>query len=295
MKKLIIFIFIAISASVCISFFSSCQGIEDDIVTVPRDSIDTVIPHKLKLLANKTSAYMFEAVDLELEAQGWQASFLDYDTIVWDIPGIFYSKTTSPNYIIGKQQSFAYNGDYKVKVYGYKADTIASMDSVTVRVPRPGDFLCINWSNSNTPLYFFDYAEQGKNYALNMFHQRRDTVHALVNYKVLNAVDVNDSIQGNLEGRQVLYDYVKSFYGEAEFKYDGSDISNSPLVAQYNSRFLLPLDSIDRKYNPTSTFVYMPVAIWDEDASRISLLGTVDTGDDPNTYFKVIAEPRRIP
>lgn len=291
MKKLVVFIFAAMSVSILASFFS-CEGLKPEILEVPKDTTTVAVP-KLELSASRSTAAVFEMIDFTLSANGTGSTYLDYDSIIWKIPNVLYRKTVPPHFLIGLQQSFCDDGDYDIHIHGYKEGKISSGDTVKIKITRAGNFLSINWNNSNTPSRFFDYVGPDRQYALGLFHQRRDTIHALLNHKVLNAVDENDSMQRNLQGRQILFDYIKKHYGNPALKYDGSDIANSPLSPDYASRFLMPLDSIDRKYDAQLHHVYIPVAIWDNTTSHIALLGTVDTGGDPNTYFKVIAEPRK--
>lgn len=304
MKKLIVFIFILLATSICISFFSCGREDEetDVIGTIPIDSTQAA---ELRLTASQLEVSLFEMTEFNLYARGFEATYLDYDSIIWKIDNLpFYNKSAAPQYLISKRQSFIHSGDYETIIWGYKEGQIASGDTVKIKVRPKADFLGIYWSNVGTPGSFYNYIDYDDDYILDLLYNRRDMQYALLSYKILTYVDENDLKERNLKSRQLLTDYIKSLYGNTAFEYNGNDITQSPLETEYYKRFEVPLGQIDLTFTPEAGYMYIPLVIWDTPASHIALLGTVGIVDtdpenpDPNpqpltvTYFKVIGAPR---
>lgn len=248
---------------------------------------------KFSLTASKNIINLFEGSRLSLNrAEQNGLNLLDlslsvyYDSVLWIIPDIYKHKSTQSGFRLGHEQVFSLPGKYTVSVLGFKNGQIEHKDSVKIEVAEPKDFLGIDWKTATDTL-FVSFENDAHNYYLNLSYSSKEYPHALLKYYGIRVHTDKEWIKSREESRNFLFEYITQLYGKSTFRFDGANISDSPLISEYNLRFRTPLIDIDKKKS-------IPIAIWETSTSNIALIGknNFEIEDHPN-FYEVIAEPKQ--
>lgn len=271
MKKLFIAYFVC---AVCILFYS-CSNDDNEPFVDPGDSVK----EEIKGTASLTEMNLYEMSKLSISEYP-----TNFDSIKWEVPGIFEKMSVPSNGILSIGQSFALPGNYNFILTGYKENKVSASDTVKIRVKGLKDFLSIEWNNPSKE--YFNFISRQENYVLDLKYVENENPYALLDYGVWNVSEHEDGAKhAYAAARGILKEYITDIYGEPQYLYEGEDISDSPLITEYTSRFKTSLDGIDKYLTP-----YIPLAIWETTKSYISLIGFANI--DEYNYYMVIAEPR---
>jgi hypothetical protein len=276
--------FLSFVAIVCISLFS-CSS-DNDFSDDGKDPDPSENVLDLKLLVSSYNLNLFEQTELRFKVH---PNGMDYtwDSLVWNIPGIFKNVSTPSHYLWLYGQSFYLPGNYEATLQLYKDGVIISADTAKIKVNLSGDFLGLSWNKEGSETVF-NFLSSENNLYLNPVYKGGDSPYILLDYNVRDWVDEDEWRKRHAESRFFLYDYITGLYGKSIFNFEGEDIKQTPLVDKYNERFKTSLDSI------TQYSSFVPVAIWETDKSNIALVGSVKSGIETDiNYYQVIAEPRK--
>lgn len=261
-----------------------------DIPSVPPTPDETT--PKFSFTASKGSVNLFEGSNLFLTSKNnggndYGGSFLlsfYYDSVQWLIPGIEKYTATASRFRISTEQVFALPGEYKVTVIGFKDGKAVEKDSVRIHVAEPRDFLGISWKTIVDTAYI-TFENTLDNYILNLSCSSKNYPHALLKYRGVKITTDEEREKSRKTSRPFFYNYITTLYGESKFRFEGDDISLSPLADTYHARFKTPLNEI---------YGEVPVAIWETQTSYIALIGKKDSLLEGDSYFYywVIAEPK---
>jgi len=192
------------------------------------------------------------------------------DSIVWHIDDILhYSSGVNPfRYMTGA--TFNKPGDYKFDLLLYKEGKVIKQAGLTIRAIAEKDFFNVNWGNppaSNIVGQSFSYK---KGYRIDQTY-----------------------VKG-----QYPYSYVSLYYGD-QFPKQTPEKEKEYLMEVAQATFGTPKfvsaqnkqAELDDKYTMLfkNKLNYTPVAIWENGASSIALVGSPK--DAIETYF-IIAEPK---
>jgi len=260
----------------------SCSGSEDEngIQICPPGTNEPYA--KVTLGANPVNVKLYEFSEIRISTE--KSYDISFDSVVWDMPGIFREVSKDGYILISMSQGFCLPGEYEVTASAFsKGDTLA-VGSVKIFVSdNLGDFLGINWSSKESiGRGEIHYTSAIDNYSLFLEYVSGDP-YALLHFKA----DTNDDekyIEANTASRKLLSDYITKLYGKAQKVYEGEDITQSTLIGDYNALFSKDLNAI---YHGVPFF---PLALWQTDRANIALIA-YNEGIHSCSIFKIIAQP----
>lgn len=214
-----------------------------------------------------------------------------FDSVKWNMPDVFTNLSNKNHGLMSVGYGFCLPGQYKMAVSGYRDGKVVSTDTAYVQVVNNKDFMGLNWKDEqNKEKRFYDQRLEKDSARVHLSYQWQDTEYALVQYRP--GPDVKNHKDIFLKGRSYLFNLMGKIYGEPVLQYQDENILLSPLVAEYQSRFETPLQSIESLGNYTT----MPLAIWETPSTYIALIGTKHKGEGTyiDEYFELIAEPRNL-
>ena len=202
-------------------------------------------------------------------------SFIDWnnvfvDSVVWHIDDVLHYNTRTERNLAYKGVTFNKPGDYKFDLLLYKEGKVIKQAGLTIRAIAGKDFFNVNWGNppaSNIVGQSFSYK---KGYRIDQTY-----------------------VKG-----QYPYSYVSLYYGD-QFPKQTPEKEKEYLMEVAQATFGTPKfvsaqnkqAELDDKYTMLfkNKLNYTPVAIWENGASSIALVGSPK--DAIETYF-IIAEPK---
>ena len=275
--------------------FISCDSGSDDIddpegpTVCPNPDPKPKFYPAFSMWMSKPEVNLFERTKLAIysdDLQGVNHLLQYYDSITWDIPGVYHKLSTFSSFLISTEQSFCLPGDYDIILSGYFDGVKIKSDTTRVKTFAKGDFLNIYWSdNEKFDDYYNSYwedKEKGFNLNLKYFPDE------LAPYVILKYNPSGDYLRKMPRAKGYLGDYITKLYGTKKFSFDSEDISKTDLIDKYNERFVMALNNI------LGTANFYPVAIWDTPKSHIALIGLWDDGHALGYHYRVIAEPKKF-
>ena len=279
MKKNKGFSFIIIVAIVL--FGISCGNDNEEVYDLPPWPVKEEIPH-LGLKASKFSVSPYENFTLSIYQEGING-IIGFDSIKWIIPTV---KESFEEGLLSTGLCLSTPGNYVIRVEGYRDGQIISGASTRVHVSFDTDFLGVKWGDTNTD--FSPFYNRMENYKLELKYVQAENPYALLEYSFIGiGMTTEEFAKKHASSRFILKDYIEYIYEGEAFLYMNEDITQTPLIDEYNLRFKTSLDKIK------DGFQFVPLAIWDAPNAHISVIGSYPT-DKECSYYKVIAEPRKF-
>ncbi|MBB4036972.1 hypothetical protein GGR21_002886 [Dysgonomonas hofstadii] len=263
----------------------SCSSDEEISTDLPGEGDPGSNPHTeitLKAIPSTVSLYNWSEIWI---SQNHIDGGVPVDSVVWDMPGIFRHVSVPHSSLWMMSQAFCLPGEYVMNATAYHEGDTVSVGSATIFVTdNLNDFLGLRWdSNESIKRGDKHYTSNVDNYSF-FLQYVADDQYALLEF-VVRVNDDKEFIEANDGSRKLLSDYITKLYGDAKNVYEGEDITQSPLMADYDELFSKKLNTI---YPRTQ---FYPLAIWQTRSSNIALIGYIEDMY-PCTIFMVIAEPR---
>lgn len=263
---------------------SSCESDETE-PEIPNQPVPQSEIPTFNVAATKQRVNLFEGSIVYLTTANYDGNIARlhayYDSIRWVIPNIYTSLSICSNFTISWGQVFILPGNYQITATGYKDNEIVTQSSLDIEVGEPRDFLGIDWKNAKdtTLLSFFNTVE---NYALDLSYSSENYPLATLNRSIIKIKTDKEWIENSKAARIQLSDYITQLYGKSKFRFEGEDISQSPLLPEYNTRFKNPMKN-----------KYLPIEIWETKTSRFALIGTTMhfLPEGNLNHYQVVAEP----
>lgn len=272
MKKIILFSIVLFALGMV-----SCSSDAKEVEVNPDPEPDEIVTAEMSLTVSKNIIDLFEMTDIRIhfDKSG------KYDSVKWVIPDILEHTSVPNSFLISMGHAFKNDGIYTAEVQVYYEDEIVSRNSVDINVRKElNDFLGVSWDKEIEERFPARINSKKEDWTLSVTN--KDHLYAtLIRTEDFKAMQWQSDEYYDFiaESRFKLYDYIKSYYHDPLYAYDGEDPSQSPLRQQYQEMF------------KTNVLKYHPLAIWETSTSVIALMGYKDAESRFEDY-KVIAEPR---
>ncbi|WP_104383928.1 hypothetical protein [Sphingobacterium sp. HMA12] len=202
-------------------------------------------------------------------------SFIDWDnvfvdSVVWHIDDVLHYNTRTERNLAYRGITFNKPGNYEFNLLLYKDSKVIKRSSLTFRAIAGKDFFNVNWENppaSNIVGQSYSYK---KGYRIDQTY-----VKGLYPYSYVNLYYGDEfPIQTPEKEKEYLMEVAQTTFGTPKF------VSAQNKQAELDDKYTMLFKN---KLN------YTPVAIWENGASSIALVGSPK--DAIETYF-IIAEPK---
>lgn len=202
-------------------------------------------------------------------------SFIDWDnvfvdSVVWHIDDVLHYNTRTERNLAYRGITFNKPGNYEFNLLLYKDSKVIKRSSLTFRAIAGKDFFNVNWENppaSNIVGQSYSYK---KGYRIDQTYVKGQYPYSYV------SLYYGDQFpkQTPEKGKEYLMEVAQTTFGTPKFA--SAQNKQAELDEKYIKLFKNKLN-------------YTPVAIWENGASSIALVGSPK--DAIETYF-IIAEPK---
>ncbi|PUV23695.1 MULTISPECIES: hypothetical protein [Sphingobacterium] len=202
-------------------------------------------------------------------------SFIDWDnvfvdSVVWHIDDVLHYNTRTERNLAYRGITFNKPGNYEFNLLLYKDSKVIKRSSLTFRAIAGKDFFNVNWENppaSNIVGQSYSYK---KGYRIDQTYVKGQYPYSYV------SLYYGDQFpkQTPEKGKEYLMEVAQTTFGTPKF------VSAQNKQAELDEKYIMLFKN---KLN------YTPVAIWENGASSIALVGSPK--DAIETYF-IIAEPK---
>ncbi len=264
----------------------ACSDSGDDDRTNPNGSKDPTPYMEIKLQAQPDALNLYNWSEVRIFLEQHHGG-ISYDSIVWDMPGVFRHVSTSSSYLWMQGLMFSLPGKYTMNATAYHNGDTVSVGSTAITVSENlGDFLGLNWwRTEDIARGDAHFSPSMENYSF-FLQYVAEYPYALLEF-IVDAKDDKTYSETHASERKLLSDYITQLYGNAKEIYEGTDITQTPLTDEYNSLFRKKLDDI------YTGIQYYPLSIWQTNQSNIALITFEKKEGRSGTIFAVIAEPNR--